>query len=163
MTDVLIYADTMRSPELRHEVALGVPDPFLYLEKDGAKHIMIGSMEIPRLREVGGFELHPAEEFGMDELIATGMDYNEIRDELILRAVRGIGIESAVVPVSFPLAVADMLRANGIELSPDRDFFAGRRGVKTAAEVEGIRRAQKAGRSIRPVRTCSSTSSDVMR
>ena len=144
MTDVLIYADTMRSPELRHEVALGVPDPFLYLEKDGAKHIMIGSMEIPRLREVGGFELHPAEEFGMDELIATGMDYNEIRDELILRAVRGIGIESAVVPVSFPLAVADMLRANGIELSPDRDFFAGRRRVKTAAEVEGIRRAQKA-------------------
>jgi Xaa-Pro aminopeptidase len=144
MTDVLIYADTMRSPELRHEVALGVPDPFLYLEKDGAKHIMIGSMEIPRLREVGGFELHPAEEFGMDELIATGMDYNEIRDELILRAVRGIGIEIAVVPVSFPLAVADLLRANGIELSPDRDFFAGRRRVKTAAEVEGIRRAQKA-------------------
>ena len=144
MTDVLIYADTMRSPELRHEVALGVPDPFLYLEKDGAKHIMIGSMEIPRLREVGGFELHPAEEFGMDELIAAGMDYDEIRDELILRAVRGIGIESAVVPVSFPLAVADMLRANGIELSPDRDFFAGRRRVKTAAEVEGIRRAQKA-------------------
>jgi len=144
MTDVLIYADTMRSPELRHEVALGVPDPFLYLEKDGAKHIMIGSMEIPRLREVGGFELHPAEEFGMDELIAAGMDYDEIRDELILRAVRGIGIESAVVPVSFPLAVADLLRANGIELSPDRDFFAGRRRVKTAAEVEGIRRAQKA-------------------
>ena len=40
MPDVLIYADTFRSPELRHEVPLGVPDPFLYAEKDGAKHIV---------------------------------------------------------------------------------------------------------------------------
>ncbi len=70
MTDVLIYADTFRSPELRHEVPLGVPDPFLYAEKDGTKHIVIGSMEIPRLAEVGGFELHPTEEFGSDELVA---------------------------------------------------------------------------------------------
>ena len=75
MTDVLIYADTFRSPELRHEVPLGIPDPFLYAEKDGVKHIVIGSMEIPRLREVGGFELHPSEEFGSDELVAQGLSY----------------------------------------------------------------------------------------
>ncbi len=33
--DVLIYADTTRSPDLRHEVPLPVPDPFLYGEHDG--------------------------------------------------------------------------------------------------------------------------------
>ncbi len=68
MPDVLIYADTFRSPELRHEVPLGIPDPFLYAERDGVKHIAIGSMEIPRLAELGLFELHPSEEFGVDEL-----------------------------------------------------------------------------------------------
>jgi hypothetical protein len=31
MTDVLIDADTLRSPELRHEVPLGLPDPFLHV------------------------------------------------------------------------------------------------------------------------------------
>ena len=53
MPDVLIYADTFRSPELRHEVPLGIPDPFLYVERDGVKHIVIGAMEIPRLSEAG--------------------------------------------------------------------------------------------------------------
>jgi len=67
MPDVLMYADTFRSPELRHEVPLGVPDPFLYAEQAGVKHIAIGSMEIPRLAALGLFELHPGEEYGADE------------------------------------------------------------------------------------------------
>ena len=33
MTDILIYGDTIRSPELRHEVHVPIPDPFLYAEK----------------------------------------------------------------------------------------------------------------------------------
>ena len=37
MPDVLIIGDTFRSPELRHEVPLGVPDPFVYLERDGVR------------------------------------------------------------------------------------------------------------------------------
>jgi alkylation response protein AidB-like acyl-CoA dehydrogenase len=72
MTDVLIYGDTFRSPELRHEVPLGIPDPFLYVERDGVKHIAIGAMEIARLAELGLFELHPSEEYGSDDLIAAG-------------------------------------------------------------------------------------------
>ena len=30
MPDVLIYGDTMRLPELRHEVPVPIPDVFLY-------------------------------------------------------------------------------------------------------------------------------------
>src|ERR1700704_6022243 len=56
MPDVLMFADTYRAPELRHEVPLGIPDPFLYAEQAGVKHIVIGSMEIPRLSELGLFE-----------------------------------------------------------------------------------------------------------
>ena len=36
MPDVLIVGDTVRSPELRHEVPLSVPDPFLYAEVGAA-------------------------------------------------------------------------------------------------------------------------------
>ena len=35
MADVLIDANTIRSPELRHEIPAGVIDPFLYGEADG--------------------------------------------------------------------------------------------------------------------------------
>ena len=81
MTDVLIYADTFRSPELRHEVPIGIPDPFLYAEKAGVKHIVIGSMEVARLRQVGGYELHGTEEYGADELVAQGLSRAEIREQ----------------------------------------------------------------------------------
>ncbi len=144
MPDVLIYADTFRSPELRHEVPLGVSDPFLYAERDGVKHIAIGSMEIPRLAALGLFELHPAEEYGSDDLIASGHSYSEMRQEIVLRAVRSLGISSAVVAETFPLWLADRLRAQGVELTVDAGFFEDRRRVKTEAEIAGIRRAQRA-------------------
>jgi Xaa-Pro aminopeptidase len=144
MPDVVIYADTFRSPELRHEVPLGIPDPFLYVEQDGTKHIMIGAMEIPRLAELGLFELHAPEKFGLDELLASGKGWPEIRQELNLRTLRELGVTTAAVPFTFPAGVADHLREHGIDLRVDREFFVARRRAKTQAELDGIRRAQAA-------------------
>jgi Xaa-Pro aminopeptidase len=140
--DVLIYADTIRSPELRHEVPVAVPDPFLYFERNGSRVAMVGSFEVERLREAG-IDAHPYEEFGWDELIAKGTPREEVDLELVLRAAKDWGVSSARVPSTFPLELADRLRANGVELVVDRDFFLQRRRVKNAAELAGIRRAQK--------------------
>jgi Xaa-Pro aminopeptidase len=139
-----MYADTFRSPELRHEVPLGVPDPFLYVEQGGVRHIAIGSMEIPRLAAAGDFRLHPTEEYGSDELIASGTSYEDLKREIALRAVASLGLTSAVVPETFPLWLADRLRAAGVELTVDGDFFDERRRVKNERELAGIRRAQHA-------------------
>ena len=143
MPDVLIYADTVRSPELRHEVPVSIGDPFLYAELNGSRHLVVSGLEMPRLEGLG-FELHPYEEFGLDELRRSGKSWLEIDDELTLRAVVALGITSAVVPGAFPLGVADKLRAQGVELVPDQNFFVERRRVKTELELAGIRRAQVA-------------------
>jgi Xaa-Pro aminopeptidase len=147
MPDVLMYADTFRSPELRHEVPIGIPDPFFYAEKDGVKHIVIGSMEVPRLAALGLHQLHPSEEYGSDDLISAGLTYSQVRDEIVLRAVKDLGVASATVPEAFPLWFADRLRAEGIELTVDAEFFDERRRVKTEAELAGIRRAQQAAQA----------------
>jgi Xaa-Pro aminopeptidase len=144
MPDVLIYADTFRSPELRHEVPLGVPDPFLYAEKDGVKHLVVNSMEAARLAEVDSYELHLWEGLGIDELRASGKRQPEIRRELHLRAVEELGLASAVVPETFPLWLADALRGEGVDLTVDKDFFDDRRRVKSEAELAGMERAQRA-------------------
>jgi Xaa-Pro aminopeptidase len=143
MTDVLIYGDTIRFPELRHELPIPVPDPFLYVEVGGVKHAVISSMEIPRLQEAGGIECHALEEFGMDELVAQGLTRDAMTDQVSVRAVKALGVTSAVVPYFFPLELADLLRAEGVELRVDRDLFYERRRVKSAAELAGIRRAQR--------------------
>jgi Xaa-Pro aminopeptidase len=144
MTDVLIYGDTVRSPELRHEVALTIPDPFLYAERDGARHVFVSSLEASRIDELGGLEVTPYEKLGYDDLIKQGVHREELYLPLALNACRLLGITEAVVPRYFPVALADHLRAEGIDLAPDRVFFTQRRRVKTEVELEGIRRAQRA-------------------
>jgi Xaa-Pro aminopeptidase len=144
MADVLIYGDTVRFPELRHEVAIGIPDPFLYVERNGTKHVVIGNMEIPRLEELGGLECHPPEEFGGDELIANGLDYAQLREEIAVRAVQALDVSAATVPEGFPLFLADRLRREGVELTVNRELFEERRRTKSAEELRGIRQAQHA-------------------
>jgi len=143
VSDVLIYADSLRSPEMRHEVPISIGDPFLYVEHDGARHLVISALEAPRLGELG-FEIHSYEEFGADELRRSGMSLLEIEDEISTRAVAALGVREAVVPGTFPLLLADKLRARGVDLVPDQTFFVERRRVKSEAELAGIRRAQAA-------------------
>ena len=145
MAEILIYADSVRSPELRHEVPVAIPDPFLYAERDGQRHVAVVSYEIERIAAVnGGLEAVPVEEFGYDELLAQGMPRHEVELEVLLRAVRQFGIARAAVPPTFPVQLADHLRANGVEIHVDRELFIERRRVKNAAELAGIRRAQRA-------------------
>jgi Xaa-Pro aminopeptidase len=144
VSDVLIYGDTIRVPELRHEVPLPVPDPFLYLEHGGRRVVALHSLEIPRVREQTSLEIIPVEELGADELVTAGKNWHEIDVEIALRACREIGIEHAAVPASFPLELADYLRANRVELTVDYELFENRRRAKTETEIAGIRNAQKA-------------------
>jgi Xaa-Pro aminopeptidase len=144
VTDVLIYGDTLRSPELRHEVPLGIGDPFLYIEHDGVKHVPIHSMEGQRLEPLGLHRVHPLEEYGFDELVASGLEQKELRAEIARRVVRALGMTNARVPETFPLWLADVLREDGVELVVDGDFFDDRRRVKTESELAGMRRAQRA-------------------
>jgi Xaa-Pro aminopeptidase len=141
--DVLIHGDTFRTPELRHEVPVGIPDAFLYLERDGARHVVISSMEVPRLGGLG-LEVHPWEELGVDELRRSGLIAREIQERLAVRAVQRLGIAVAAVPDGFPLRLADVLREAGVELATDQELFEDRRRVKNEAELAGIRRAQRA-------------------
>jgi Xaa-Pro aminopeptidase len=142
MSDVLIYADSMHGAEMRHEVPVPVPDPFLYLERDGERHSVITSFEISRIEPLG-ITAHPLEEFGYDELLAQGLPRHEVLMQTLVKGVQQLGISEAVVPHDFPLELADRMRAVGVELKPDKEFFSQRRRVKNETELEGIRKAQR--------------------
>ena len=104
MPDVLIYGDTMRSPELRHEVPVPIPDPFLYAEKGDRRIAILHSLEIPRVRQdAPDLEIVPLEDLGSDELFTTGLQGWEVMLELAVRACRELEIERATVPESFPV------------------------------------------------------------
>jgi Xaa-Pro aminopeptidase len=144
--DVLIDADTIRSPELRHEIPAGVVDPFLYGERDGVAFAAVSVLDAPTisaarpdLRQLDMFA-----DLGLGDMIDGGESREGALLEVRLRACRELGLTRAAVPPSFPLATAEHLRAGGIELYVDHDLFARRRRNKTAAELRGIWRATKA-------------------
>jgi len=145
MSDVLIVGDSARNPEIRHEVPVNVPDPFLYVEHGDRRLVVVGSFEVDRVKDAGaGLEVHAFERFGRDELQAQGLNYDEILREVTVRVCDELSVTSAVVPPTFPLEVADRLREAGVEVRWDRPFFVGKRRVKNDAELAGIRRAQRA-------------------
>jgi len=146
MPDVLIHGDTVRDPAMRHEVPLMVPDPFLYAEAGGERHVVVSSLERSRIEALGSeLTVHTFEEFGYDDLVSSGKGREDAVLEVLVRAAVSFGLTSATVPGDFPLELADRLRAEGVNLEVDRNVFEARRRVKSDAELAGIRRAQAAG------------------
>lgn len=145
MSSVLIYADTIRSPELRHEVPADIMDPFLYAEVDGRRYAVISQLDADTVRRrAPDVEIIEPDQLGLDELIERHPHREDAFQELMVRACRRMGIDAAVVPSNFPLELADRLRGAGLELTADRDLFESRRRAKSTAELEGIERAQRA-------------------
>jgi Xaa-Pro aminopeptidase len=143
--DVLIHGDTHRSAALRHELPLGIIDPFSYFELDGRRVAVIASMEGVRIAEVApDVEIIDPYELGLDELVQRGMRWDEVEPELCARAAQRLEAGRLVVPGNLPVSVADRLRADGVEVVPDEREFIRRRRAKTPAEIAGVRRAQKA-------------------
>jgi Xaa-Pro aminopeptidase len=143
--DVLIHGDTHRSAALRHELPLGILDPFSYFEVDGRRVVVIAAMEADRIQEAApGVEILDPYELGLDELVARGMRWHDMDAELSVRAAGKLGTRKLVVPAALPVSVADRLRAEGVEVEPDELEFIRRRRSKNASEIEGVRRAQAA-------------------
>ncbi len=61
--DVLIDADTIRSPELRHEIPAGIIDPFLYGEHDGKRSRSCSALDAPTIA-LARPDLHEAPSLG---------------------------------------------------------------------------------------------------
>jgi Xaa-Pro aminopeptidase len=162
---LLIYGSPEHSADLFHAIPVGIIDPFLYIESNGTRAATVSVLDAEKVRSLG-VELLDPYALGRDELLAQGLPEHEIDVEVALRACRAAGVEGAVVPPSFPTAVADHLRRAGLDLRVDAEAFIDRRRRKTGAQLEGIRRAQRAADAAmavaaRMIRDGSARSEDV--
>ncbi len=147
MSSFLHVANSIHSPEMRHEIAEAVFDPVVFVEHEGKRFLSCGLFEV---------EIFAAREDVIDEVISyEALGYAELAKdesfpeqlfmaELTLRALNEIGASSVMVPESFPVLIADHLRDKGISLEVDRAAWLARRRSKTPWEIEGIERAQRA-------------------
>ena len=145
MTDFLFYGDTRRSAAMRHELPIEIIDGFLLAVVEGRMHVLVSNLERERVAAAApDAVLHDMEHLGLRELMARGLSFHEIDLELASRAAAEIGLRSVIADPELPVAVADRLRADGVEIQPDQRAIAARRRQKSSAELAGIRRAQVA-------------------
>jgi Xaa-Pro aminopeptidase len=142
---LLLWGDTVRSAAVRHEIPLAIISPVLFAEVDGRRVVLTSWLERDRVtRALPDAEVLDFFDFGWKELVAGGMSFAEADRETVARVVRRIGIEEAVVPGDFPLALGDHLRDDGVVLTVDDDTVELRRRAKSVVELDGIRAAQRA-------------------
>ena len=145
MRALLLAGDTERSAALRHEIPIAIIDPLLFAEVDGRRYVLTTQLESDRIkRALPEAEVLDYFALGYKELLEQGLSRDEAGREVEARVVRELGIEEAVVPGDFPLALGDRLRQDGVVLTVDEGAVELRRRAKTAVELEGIRTAQRA-------------------
>ncbi len=144
--NVLLFGDS-KNPALRHEVPLPLPDPIAYLETAGGRTIVAGSLDVPRMRELGGYAVIAFEELGLNNLLAEGKPLSEAIAGCIVHACVRLGVTEVTTAADCPLGLADSLRAAGVSVAADGAALDLRRRAKTPAELAGIRRAMLAAES----------------
>jgi Xaa-Pro aminopeptidase len=145
MPSLLLFGDTERSPALRHEVPISIIDPLLFAEVEGHPIVLSSSLENQRIAAVRpDAEIFDFHELGLKGLVEDGHSREEASREVIASLLERLGVREAMVPGSFPVALADRLRTGGIALQIDDDAVEARRRAKAGGELAGVRIAQRA-------------------
>lgn len=145
MPALLLFGDTERTPALRHEIPLSIGDPLLFAQLDGRTVVLTSRLERDRIvAALPDVEILDFFDYGIKELLDGGLGRGDAQREVVARVVAELGPARAIVPSAFPVALADRLRADGIDLLIDDDTIDRRRRAKAGLELEGIRAAQRA-------------------
>ena len=142
---LLVHSDSEHDPDMLALTGVAIGDPFTYIELPDRRIVAISLLDAATIeREAGVDEIWLDDELGRGEMVRSGMPSQEVRMELVRRAVERAGLSSVTVPPAFPVALADYLRGKGVELTPEAKPFQMRRRVKGERALAGIRAAQRA-------------------
>ena len=117
-----------------------VPDPFIFLEQNGKRTIVLSDLEIDRGRkQAQADEILPYSQFERE--VQGSAKRAPAFGKVLSHFLQSRGVRSAVVPANFPLGFAEELAASKIRLQTTRDLFWPERESKTEDELRQMRRA----------------------
>jgi Xaa-Pro aminopeptidase len=133
----LIVAASETDPDMLYATKFWAPDPFIFLERNGRRALVLSDLEFDRGRKQAD-----ADEFIMFselEREVQGKSKKAPRYEKVLaHFLRKRGVRSTIVPGNFPLAYAQELAANKIHVRATNGLFWPEREAKSNKEIEMI-------------------------
>jgi Xaa-Pro aminopeptidase len=136
----LIVAASDHDPDMLYATRFFVPDPFIFLEHNGKRTIVLSDLEIDRARK----------QAQADEIVSLSKFERELQggrkkappfEKVMSHFLRTRGVRSAVVPANFPLGYANELTRQKIRVRATNGLFWPEREAKSEAELKEMRRA----------------------
>ena len=139
-TTRLIVAASETDADMLYATRFFAPDPFIFLEQNGKRTLVLSDMEMGRGRK----------QAQADEFVSFNKLEGEVQgkskksppyEKVLAHFLRKRGVRSTIVPSNFPLGYAQELAANKIRLQPTNGLFWPEREAKTKKEIEMMGRA----------------------
>src|SRR5213595_3452011 len=136
----LIVATSDTDADMLYATKFWAPDPFIFLERNGKRTLVLSNLEIDRGRKQAN-----ADEFVMFSDVETEVQGKSKKapayEKVLACFLKKRGVRSAIVPANFPLRYAEELAANKIRVRSTNGFFWPEREAKSDKEVEMMSRA----------------------
>ena len=136
----LIIAASDHDPDMLYATKFFVPDPFIFLEQNGKRTIVLSDLEIDRARK----------QAEVDEIVSFSRIEREVQgiqkktppfEEVMSHFLRTRGVRFAMVPANFPLGYAEELATRKIRVRATNGLFWPEREAKSEEELQLMRRA----------------------
>lgn len=136
----LIVASSDHDPDMLYATRMFVPDPFIFLEQDGKRTIVLSDLEIGRGRkQAQADEILPYSQFEREVQgkAKTAPAFEKVLSHFLIKR----RIHSALVPDNFSLRYAEELAEMNIRVQASNGLFWPARETKTNDELRLMRRA----------------------
>src|SRR2546425_914803 len=125
----LIVAASETDPDMLYATKFWAPDPFIFLQRNGKRTLVLSDLEIDRGRKQA-----KADEFFMFSQFEREVQGKSKKappyEKVLAHFLRKRGIRSAIVPSNFALGYAQELMANNIRVRATNGLFWPQRDAK---------------------------------
>jgi len=141
---LLFFGDSYRFPDIYHTIGFLAPDPQIVLERDGEIVMLTNALEEGRARKQSrATTIENIDDYGARELRASMAPITDATATVIERFLVAHRATRITVPQYFPIALADRLRAKGIDLTVIEGLEQ-RRRAKRDDEIAALEATQRA-------------------
>src|SRR5438046_1509382 len=124
-------------PDILYATKVWAPDPFIFLQRNGKRTLVLSDLEIDRGRKQAD-----ADEFVMFSELEREVQGKSKKapayEKVLAHFLKKRGVRSAMVPANFPLRYAEELTANKIRVRATNGLFWPEREAKSDEEIEMI-------------------------
>jgi len=141
-TPRLIVAASETDPDMLYATKFWAPDPFIFLQQNGKRTLVLSDLEIDRGRKQAN-----ADEFIMFSELERQVQGKSKKappyEKVLAHFLNKRGVRSAIVPANFPLGFAEELAANKVRVRAANGLFWPEREAKSNKEVEMMGQASR--------------------